>query len=581
MDGIAPAKGISMLCDQSSRRVVDFWLSTLAIWVLQGCAINPLVRWDPPPKPVGAEPMVLDRGRGFSDAARQAYQQKLDAQVAVSTQLSSGLIGLGAVVAALAAGKVHRDAILGATLVGATAFTLGTWNLDRRRLLVYNGAIAALNCADRAVTPLDTSEAELRSLETSLAGLAQATAEARVETAATELEVDRWVAGHAGTAQYAAPFNSAIAASQKAITAAVATQTSGEELRYQASHVSDRLIDAVRKIDQEANAALLDTVGDLNKVPTVIASLAGIAGSIAPSSNIEAAFSDALKNAVVVPTKKGDEQSLSAVSVPPPSLLAARARMASSVRKLFGAAALVLGKVKPLAEATNVNALADCGIGAINFAMSTAPAKVNATVNTASVYPVTITGGKPPYSVKPNGARLAGVTISGPDRLASSFEVNVTDNVASAQTATYLIVDSSDPNRSLEFSVEIMGGVTPAAPKKQNTVNSGKQSARKKIQPPLNEPPVTVPPTSSALAAMREAKPFELSGIQISYPSPPRQNVDGTFTVTLACKPKPSTCLKQGEIRKAYLSNVQGTVSSVGDKLQFVNFPPGHCVCIP
>lgn len=570
-----------MLESRRARKTVLVGAGCVMLATLQACAINPLVSWVPPARPSNAEPRSLDRGRDFSSAARQAYQQKMSDQVATSAQLSSGLIGLGAVVLALAAGGAHRDAILGTTLFGATSFALGSWNLDKRRLLIYNGAISAFNCADRAVSPLDASHEELVSLDTSLKALTAATAGATSAADLVQLQVNLWVSAAPAAAKYADPYNAAIASARQAATAAMTVQASGEALQFQSAHASDRLIDAVRKIDQEANAALPETVGDLNKVPSVIAGLAGIAGSIAPGSNVEALFNDALKNSVVAPkttTPAGQNKALVAESTPPQALVEATAEMTNAVRRLYGAASLVLGKVKPLGDAFNANALADCGIGPISFAMSTSPAKLSAPISTKAEYAVTISGGKAPYAVKPNGATIDGVSVSGPDRFGATFDVKVAESAGKAQTANYIIVDSSDPNRTLAFSVELVGatGGSGNAPKVPDVP---KQPTAKAKVPPVKNPVGAPSPDSPPLVAMRQAKPFEFAGVQLSYPSPPRENKGGNFIVTLACKPTPPSCFKQEDLRKAFLPNAGPEAATVGDKLMFEGFSPGHCVC--
>ena len=147
---------------RSVSRPIAFAIS---VSLVGGCAINPIVSWDPPPRkgPPDA-PMVQDYAREYSAAARSAYQGAINSQVKASGQLSSGLIVAGALAAALAAGRVHRDAIIGTSLVGGTAYALGSWNLDMRRLIIYQAVVDAFNCANRAVTPLNMKQADFDSL---------------------------------------------------------------------------------------------------------------------------------------------------------------------------------------------------------------------------------------------------------------------------------------------------------------------------------------------------------------------------------------------------------------------------------
>jgi hypothetical protein len=549
-------------------------LLVMATAGLGGCAGNPMVRWEEPPPPTRATPRVLDEGRDFSALARRKYQEKMDAEVTGATQLSTGLIGLGAVVAALAAGHAHRDAILGTALLGATAYSIGSWTHDKRRLLVYNGAISAINCADRAVTPLDATEQDLAHVEALVASLSGQIAQTQAAVDQAQFELDRWVSETPAAAPYTAPFARAIAAAQQAITAAGTAQASGEDYVSQSRLASRHLVDAVRRIDQEANAALMETVGDLSKVPSIIAGLAGVAGSIAPGSNVESALSDALRNAVVLaaPAGGGENKALAAPSTPPAALVAASNRMAGEVRKLHAAASLVLGRVRPLATAVNSNALADCGIGPINFALSTDPAKISAVAGVTASYPVTVRGGKAPFAVNVYGAQVPGIERKGPDRMSPQFTIDVKDTVPAGRIASYRIEDSSDPPRSLMFSVETIGPA-PAPP------------------PPAPSPPAAPPNVSAGpsgtqaqalLAEVRKIRTLTVNEVLVDQASPPRAAASG-LVVTVSCKVPATlpagTCLTRAALQEGFRKSLPAAVSNSAGQLSFTELALGKCLC--
>ena len=574
-------------------RAIRIARTLVAVAALQACAVNPLVQLDEIPKTPKLEPHALDQGRDFSAAARQKYMAKMYSQVSTAVEVQSGLITLGGVVALLAAGKVHRDVILGATMGGATVFALGQWNLDKRRLLIYNGAIAGFNCADRAVTPLDASRAQLESLDKANRSLAVAIAAATGAAAETEFEIDQWLAVNPAAAQFAAPFSKAVSAAQQAVAAASTTQAAGENLHYQSSHASVRLIDAVRRIDQEANAAQLDTLNDLNKVPTVIASLAGIAGSIAPGSDVESAFTEALKNSVVVPkvAPAGGNPALTSTATPPASLLKAATRMTTAVRHLHTEASIVLGKVRPFGLPANANALADCGIGTLNFAMATVPGKLSVPVAVPATYTVRITGGKAPYSVKVNGAAIPGVAVPGVDRFDPFFHVVVAAEATKPQVANYLIADSSDPNRLLSFTIETVGTDKAAADKAAADKAAADKAAAVRAQAAAAARALAAAsaaaagasapaPPSPALAAMRSVKPFEWSASKV-FPSPAQPGADGTFIVRVSCNPapQPPACLAQSDLRRIYVALAGEPAKGQEAKVKFENLAPGTCAC--
>src|SRR5687767_6264038 len=91
------------------------------------CAPNPVARWDPPEKERTPN-YTMDYAITYAHTARGAYQRHIDQQSMLSGNLSSGLIGLGGVIAALATFGAHTDTIVGAGLLGGTAYALGNWN---------------------------------------------------------------------------------------------------------------------------------------------------------------------------------------------------------------------------------------------------------------------------------------------------------------------------------------------------------------------------------------------------------------------------------------------------------------------
>ena len=136
---------------------------------LGGCA-SPMVRWTAPTE-AEIRPQTLTYARTYAGAAREAYRAEIASQFNTTNNLGAGLIGLGSLVAALATSHVHRDAILGSTLLGGTAYGIGQWNLRPQRLLIYQAGVEGINCALAAVIPLSMSDAALAELRNGLAGI--------------------------------------------------------------------------------------------------------------------------------------------------------------------------------------------------------------------------------------------------------------------------------------------------------------------------------------------------------------------------------------------------------------------------
>jgi hypothetical protein len=110
----------------------------------------------------------LDYGITYAHAARKSFQDQVDQQTTLTMGLSSGLIGLGGVLAALATFGAHRDAIVGGSLLGGTAYALGNWNLNKQRQLIYLAGVEGVNCSLRAVGPLYLKDTELNDLVSTL-----------------------------------------------------------------------------------------------------------------------------------------------------------------------------------------------------------------------------------------------------------------------------------------------------------------------------------------------------------------------------------------------------------------------------
>jgi hypothetical protein len=570
-------------------------LAAAALFALQACAVNPLVKWDPPARKTD-QPRVLDDAYAYSASARQAYAEKMYDQVGMTAELSSGLIALGALVTALAVFKVHRDPIIGGALLGATAFTLGTWNLDKRRLTIHQAAIAAFNCADLAIAPLNMTRDDLKTLQTNLTALERALATTNLEIGKTERELNDWIAtGPAGAGDAAGPFRATIIAAQNAVEAATQTKKAGDSLVTEVDHADEGLRNTVQKIHLQASGALADTQGDLRQLPTVIGSIASIAGSFVPGSNVGQFIADAQKAV-------GQQQAARQAVPPPPALQKAVADLNDSVRQLMQAEAAVSGRVTAVTKSVQPKALEQCGVLDVSLAMTIEPSKVSVMAGAESTRTVIIKGGKPPFAVKPNGTPVTGVTITGPDRLGSTFEVKVSADIKTQQKADFLILDSSDPVKTVLFSVEIntvapsppppppspnpapapnpnLG--TPPAPSPKTATSSGKTITA----PPVTAPaPVAVIPAAvvAGLKQVKEVKMGEVLLQVVGDPTPSKKPL-GRYVLKVSCKPKPPQCLKQDDVRNALGAALQGEAKAATDKFMFVSYPtPGSgCVCKP
>lgn len=566
----------------------------LVLCGLQACAINPLVQWDPPPRAID-EPRVLDSAFNYSESARKAYLAKMYEQVGTNAYLSSGLITLGALVTALAVYGAHRDTIVGGALLGATGLTLGVWNLDKRRITIHQAAIAALNCADRAIAPLNMTVADVQALDAELKTLRMAIASTNMQIGNAERALNAWIATTRGAADLAGDYQAVISAARRAVEAAAQTHLAGNSLKTQIDQADNDLRITVREIHVQALGALANTQGDLNKLPSVIATLAATAGSFVPGSGVAQTIGDAQK---AIGRSGATAQSGTAMVARPSELLKNLADMNDAVRQLTEADAAVHARVDGVLKSVQPKALEQCGVTGVSVAIATNPAHIIATAGTPVTTSVAIRGGKPPYGVRPTD--IAGVTVIGPDRLANSFDVKIAADVKAPQTITFLISDSSDPNQTTALSVEINA---PASQKPTLTGTSDRPkqtitpAARAKTPPEPKAPPpaskkpslaekVPAAPTATTAGVAETIKTlsavdaFDLSGTSVSFPSPPRVDLnDGAFLVTVACKPTPKQCLTQEQLRQAFANKLPSTHASVIEKLKFTGFASTTCIC--
>ena len=524
----------------------------LCVSLLGGCAINPIVSWDPPPKKESADsPMVQDDARAYSDAARKAYQRAINSQVKASGQLSSGLIVAGALAAALAAGRVHRDALIGASLIGGTAYALGSWNLDKRRLTIYQAGVDAFNCSNRAVAPLNMRQADFDSLGQHLTGLETALSEANAAIADADARVGAFSSRSAPNFEAAQPLQLSIAAARNVVAQGNQAVGPGRQLHVGAGSSGPRLKDAVDKIDAAIGKALIDILPDLASTSKVIASLSGFAGSIAPGAGIEASLNESLAKFNTVKTEAAITQ-----VTPPKEVTDAVARMDAAVARVATSTQVVQGHVAAHGAAMQADTLADCGLGDVSFPLATAPSALSLDPGGGARF-VAINGGTPPFEVRQAGAALV---VAGPVKLERHFQVAASASAPAGKTFSLLITDSSSPVKTSPLSVQIAGAPAPLGDNR----SAANSPVVNQVRTPANAAPsaATAQRTSVQIALDRTA-PFKTPDqTTISMGGATSVAADGAITVTLSCKAKPAACLPRATLRQAFMASVGAAVDA-------------------
>jgi len=117
---------------------------------LSACVTFPYVE---EPRPVYNK-NNLDDALSYVDHTYDAYRYKLLQDVRQSSELSSGLMALGAIGIGLAAFDAHLDTLKATGLLGASAYQLGTWNRNDDRRKSYLAGMRAMVCINEVVNPM-------------------------------------------------------------------------------------------------------------------------------------------------------------------------------------------------------------------------------------------------------------------------------------------------------------------------------------------------------------------------------------------------------------------------------------------
>lgn len=451
---------------------------TLAVVVaLSACASRPIVQWQAPTKTGGEKAQqTLDSAYSYADAARAAYQNAVVSQLKESSDLSTALVATGALTAALAISSgVHRDVFTGATLLGGTAYAVGNMSLSRPRLLVYQAGVEAINCAKRAVAPLNFEIEDQNALIKALSDLAQQ----RQSTEAAQRQVDKALAplverGQGGTV-IAVAAQASLANSIGVQKQAGDAATTGTGLLAATRRASAELVLAVDRIDASVVRGSLDTVPDLSAVPRIIAGLAGIYDQFAPNAGVGKRVTDGL-------TTMGKSFSGSG-SDPKVSLDAEQIKLVAATNALDAATVtlserLIDVNVRVAGRATtwSADAFKDCGVADMVQPLKTQPSALEFVAGSeATSRVILISGGVKPYLVELDGPAVTGLTIRQPVPFESRAEVFFTKELAAQpQPLVLRVTDASGLARLQTVAIN----VTPAKVAPQPVAGASKaQSA--------------------------------------------------------------------------------------------------------
>jgi hypothetical protein len=436
---------------QSVTRLI---ICALIISILPGCAINPVVSWDPPTR-VGSQPTNLDFGRKYAASLRTAYKHEIHKQVGTSTNLNSGLVVAGALALALAVGTAHRDALLGTALIGGTAYGLGGMNLSQQRLLILQAGVEAIDCANRAIIPLNMTTDEIAALESDLKTVLSA--QTKLGDAAAAVR-----AKHVAYKKALGPVNSEISTeadellriSDELISASNTAGSSGRLLLVRAGQAGDQLVAAIDKIDGAVLKALLATLPDISSVPKVIAGLAGFATAIAPGAGVDTTIAARLATRSGTKSDANSDDS-DKVKIAAQALREDIEKLRAEINAMRNSIGNVQARVAAYeTAASSLETLRDCGIGDISFPLKVSTDKLIFSLGINATKSFLISGGTRPYVVDLLDTPAPGVTVKGPAPFESRAQVTVNKELKSGQTFSILIMDASNPTKSASVTIQ-------------------------------------------------------------------------------------------------------------------------------
>lgn len=450
--------------------------AALAALLLAGCAGAPLVDIKAPGQSLlhsgdQFEPtMTLTDARRYLMRVRGTYRDAMATQTSTTQYMGSALIGLGALVTGLAAGQAHRDAILGASLIGGTSFAIGSLTLDQRRVLAFDAGIRALDCANAAVIPLDLDSSARADFKAAGKDLAAAIDAARSSGAKVRTQVD--ALANPELPQVLAA-GKALAALDGAMVEAEKARKSAYKLAGDMREAGQRLQSTVNEISAKVDGVIVKTVPDLSAVQQAVGGLGGFASAFAPGAELEKGIADALGKYKVAQaadqaasgTPKANSGGFNtAQQTELKALDAAMAALDAAGKKLQAAAARVNSLVGSIDSTAVAVALKACNVADVILALALEPAAL--TLDSTLARGFAISGGTKPYTVRLLDGAVDGLNINFGGGFADSAQVGASASVPNGSYRV-LVSDSAGTRNSkaLVVSVERAASTpTTAAP---------------------------------------------------------------------------------------------------------------------
>jgi hypothetical protein len=499
----------------------------LACSLLGACTTTPLLQFERGDS--GAAGASMPSALGYLSKFRSAYQGAVSDQINREHQLTNGLVGAGALVAALAVGKAHRDAITGAAFLAGTAYTVGNVNNPRTRVLIYQAGVEALNCAERAVGPYAISSDEA----IKISGALDAVQRLRP---AVQSALDKGAPVRAGSPgpqaePAAAVYDEVKRLADELLISSDQTLKAGREFVAASQRGARELVSAVNVIDAAVSRSVITSTPELSSLPNLVSGLAGAIGSFAPGAGIDQRITDGLKAAGGAVTGTTE----------PTPMEKAAAELKAAVQKLATAQSEANSLLAGRTGAFPADAFKDCGVAQVVTPLAVSPTSLTFVAGREAKRSLLIDGGVKPYFVEIDGPVLAGVSIKAPIRFDNRIEVAVAaDKAKEAGETTLRIIDSAPSARSLAVVLTLTASTdkpdTQDQAQKKDTANTGGAAQS----------------TATDLEALKKVESAQVGSTKIERRALPA--LEGDTIVLKAQCPAGTAGLTKDQIGKAFLA---------------------------
>jgi hypothetical protein len=545
-----------------------------AVLALAGCA-TPYVVALPTSQP-GRDERSMEKALKYLDDVRSAYRNAVVAQVGEEQTASNAFIGAGALVAALAVGKVHRDAVLGVTGAAGMGYALTNNNLPRVRLQLHIDAVRALNCAERATLPLAISDKDKAALNDALLALRSSQMALETELRAARAVrnappgADPW---RESFVQAEATVNDILAQTRQSLKA-------GDDFVAASDRAAALLGLTVAAIGDNTVAGLANARSPLAEVPRLVQGVAQDIGGFAPGAGVDALVTESLKKSISAGKEKSSVDSES-------DLGKALVSLDAAARDTARLQAVVNNALRGRNTTLPPDAFKDCDLQQVVAKMVVTPAPLKFSASEGGQRVLSFSGGVEPYFLQLDGGPVAGLSFPvGPIR---GRVAEVTLNAGEAKGGVKSGLRASDSSAAgQEVRIEIE--VVVAAPAASSAGADPKPAAAGGTASgtPPNKPPATATSSSpaapaatsagskvdinTAVAALTKTSKFSSGGVKFERQDLPVK-IGDRIEVTVLCPEGNTKKFDPAALVRSYLSDA-GVMGFPPDRVTLKSDPP-------